>query len=57
MTIEQLMAKIIAGKAADRERAKALPWEEKIKIIERLADAARVGRAAMAAAKRDDEAR
>jgi hypothetical protein len=38
MTIEQLMAKIIAGKAADRERAKALPWHEKIKVIERLRD-------------------
>lgn len=38
MTIEQLMAKILAGKAADRERAKVLPWPEKIKVIERMRD-------------------
>lgn len=46
-SVEVLIERVLADKAAQRIEAKAKAWPEKIATIERLRDATRVARASM----------
>lgn len=51
MKMDELMTRIIADKAAAKERSLALPWAEKITTIQRVTAACRIAREAMKAAR------
>lgn len=49
--IPPMLERILAAKAAQRLEAKAKSWPEKVATIERLRDATRLARAAMASSR------